>query len=105
MEEIIHYPEFVTSTILNWRPLLKPDKYKKFILKSLQFLVKEKRIILYAYVIMDNHLHLILQIKGERKTEDVRRDFLKFISGKIKADLKKNHPKVLPYTISFYKKV
>jgi hypothetical protein len=59
MENIIHYPEFVTSTILNWRPLLKPDKYKKLILESLQFLAKENRVILYAYVIMDNHLHLI----------------------------------------------
>jgi putative transposase len=97
MEKIIHHPEFVTSTILDWKPLLKPDKYKKLILEGLRFHVKENRVILYAYVIMDKHLHLIWQIKGERKTEDVRRDFLKFISGKIKADLKKNHPKVLPY--------
>jgi putative transposase len=97
MEKIIYYPEFVTATILNWKSLLKPDKYKRLIQESLQFLVRDNRIILYAYVILHNHIHLIWQVKEGHKTENVKRDFLKYTSGKIKADLIKNHPKVLPF--------
>jgi len=31
-----------TATILEWKYLLKPDKYKDIIIGSLKFLVKEK---------------------------------------------------------------
>ncbi len=97
MEKIIYHPEFVTATIVNWYPLLKQRKYKKIILDSLQYLVKKNKIIVYAYCIMDNHIHLIWQIKGELLQSDVRRDFLKFTAKKIKEDLEKYNPEVLSY--------
>lgn len=34
-----HHPEFFTPTILEWKHLLKEDKYKEIILDSLRFLV------------------------------------------------------------------
>jgi REP element-mobilizing transposase RayT len=52
------WPQFYTATILEWKPLLKQDKYKDVIIESLRFLVNEKRIKLYAFVIMSNHIHL-----------------------------------------------
>ena len=50
----ICWPQFYTVTILEWRPLLKPDKYKDVIIKSLQHLTVNKKIALYALMIMDN---------------------------------------------------
>lgn len=97
MEKIIYHPEFVTATIVNWYPLLKQRSYKKIILESLQYLVKKNKIIVYAYCIMDNHIHLIWQIKGEQLHSDVRRDFFKFTAKKIKDDLEKHNPEVLSY--------
>ena len=49
MEKIIFPPEFVTATIYEWHSLLKKEEFKQIIIDSLQFLVKEDRIILYAY--------------------------------------------------------
>ena len=89
------FPQFFTATILGWKHLLKPDKYKDIIVESLQFLVNNNRIILYGFVIMPNHIHLIWQMRENIKQEEVQRDFLKFTSQKIKFDLIANHPLVL----------
>jgi putative transposase len=89
------YPQFFTATNLEWKKLLKPDKYKTIITDSLRFLVQDKRIILYAFVIMDNHLHLIWHIQPGISADAVQRDFLKFTAQQIKKDLLKNHRDVL----------
>ncbi|WP_206197576.1 hypothetical protein [Terrimonas sp.] len=53
MENIItEYPMFFTATILEWKKLLVPDKYKDIIVNSLRFLVQKNRIILNALVTM-----------------------------------------------------
>lgn len=92
---ITEYPQFFTATNLNWQKLLKPNKYKDIIVESLRYLVERKRVILYGFVIMDNHLHLVWQMQANQKPSDVQRDFLKFTAQKIKTDLGKNHPDVL----------
>lgn len=59
-EEYLKYPaNYFTATIYEWKPLLANDNYKDIIIGSLQFLVNEKRIELNAFVIMNNHIHLI----------------------------------------------
>ncbi|MEO7312706.1 MAG: hypothetical protein ABIX01_20135 [Chitinophagaceae bacterium] len=62
MEFTEHYPQYFTATILEWKPLLKPDKYKDIITGSLAFLVKENRVKVNGFVIMINHIHLIWQV-------------------------------------------
>lgn len=91
-----HYVQFFTATVLQWKHLLKPDKYKQLILNSLQFLVVHGRVKVYGFVIMINHIHVIWHIQPGHKREDVQRDFLKYTAQRIKADLEKNHPKALP---------
>jgi REP element-mobilizing transposase RayT len=86
---------FFTATILEWKHLLKPDKYKDIILGSMRFLVEHKRVKVYGFVIMPNHLHLLWKMEGPHKREDVQRDFLKFTAQQIKYDLTRNHPAVL----------
>ena len=56
-----YWPQFCTATILEWKHLLKPNEYKNIIIESLQLLVVDKRINLYAFAIMSNHMHLIWQ--------------------------------------------
>ena len=89
------YLQFFTATILEWKHLLKQDKYKGIILESLTFLVREKRVKLFGFVIMPNHIHLIWFILPPHKQEEVQRDFLKYTGQQIKFDLKANHPQVL----------
>ncbi len=52
-------PYFMTCTIVNWLPLFSSPPIVKIIFDSLTFLQVNQRLILYAYVIMENHLHLI----------------------------------------------
>jgi putative transposase len=94
---ITESPQFFTATILEWKRLLKPDKYKDIIISSLEFLVKNKRVQVNAFVIMDNHIHLIWQMMPGIKPEAVQRDFMKYTAQKIKQDLIKNHPAVLAH--------
>lgn len=89
------YIGFHTATILEWKHLLKPDKYKDIILSSMKFLTEKRRAEIYGFVIMPNHIHLLWKIIFPNTLEQVQRDFMKFTSQTIKFDLVKNHPAVL----------
>jgi REP element-mobilizing transposase RayT len=94
---ITEYPQFFTATNLGWKKLLKPDKYKDIVISSLRFLVNDKRAKIFAFVIMENHIHLIWQMLPDNDPEAVQRDFLKYTAQRIKKDLQRNHPEVLAH--------
>ena len=58
-------------------------------------MVKDKRVIIYGFVIMDNHIHVIWQLQAGKKRDDVQRDFLKYTAQQIKKDMMKEHPEEL----------
>jgi REP element-mobilizing transposase RayT len=93
----IEHPQFLTATIHEWKYLLKPDKYKSIIIESLQFLVRQKRVIIFGFVIMSNLFHVIWQIQKGNEKVAVQRDFLKFVGQQIKFNLEKNHLEVLKH--------
>lgn len=86
---------FFTATILQWRMLFKPDKYKNIIIESLAYLVFKHKIRVYGFVIMPNHIHLMWEFLDLNGKEMPHASFLKYTSHKIQKDLRKNHPKVL----------
>jgi putative transposase len=62
--------------------VLEDVRFKQ-IIDSLQFLTGAERVKVFAFCIMNNHIHLIWQMLGDHKPEDVQRDFLKFTSQQI----------------------
>ncbi|QNK78741.1 MULTISPECIES: transposase [Winogradskyella] len=88
-------PQFYTATILDWKKLLKPEKYKLIIIESLQFLVEEKRVEVYGYVIMDNHIHIIWKPMLLYSLKHTQLSFMKFTAQRIKQDLELHHKAVL----------
>ncbi|MCF6353432.1 MAG: transposase [Cyclobacteriaceae bacterium] len=86
---------FFTATILGWNPLLKGDRYKQIILDSMAYLVAQNRCAIFGFVLMPNHIHLLWQMNGTHKMEDVQRDFLKFTGQMIKTDLEKSNSALL----------
>ena len=90
-----YYPDYFTATILEWKRLLKQDKYKKLIIASLEFLVKEKRIKVYAFAIMSNHIHVIWQVQALFQPKDIQLSFMKYTAQMIIKDLRNNHKEVL----------
>jgi putative transposase len=79
-----HHPQFFTATILNWNPLLKDDSYKDIIIDSLRFLKREGSIVVYAFVIMPNHIHVIWQVQDGFKQEKIQMRFLRFTAQQFK---------------------
>jgi putative transposase len=90
-----YYPQFFTATILEWKHLLKPDKYKDIVVNSLDFLVENNRVAVYGFVIMPNHIHLIWQMAENHERENIQRDFLKYTAQQIKFDLIEYHSEFL----------
>jgi REP element-mobilizing transposase RayT len=54
------YPYFITESILEWYPLFAKPEVVEIVLNSLRYMQKEG-MNLYAYVIMENHMHLVAQ--------------------------------------------
>ncbi|AMR32176.1 transposase [Mucilaginibacter sp. PAMC 26640] len=73
-----NHPQFFTATILDWMPLLREDTFKDIIIKSLQFLSDEKIIVVYGFVIMPNHIHLIWQLQDGHTQKSIQLRFMKF---------------------------
>ena len=73
-QEKIH---FITATVVDWIDVFTRKTYKDIVIESLAFCIKEKGMLLYGYVIMSNHIHLIIQSKTG-KLSDLIRDFKKF---------------------------
>jgi REP element-mobilizing transposase RayT len=76
--------EFFTATCLNWQPLLQTESHKQIIMDSLRFLVDDKRIWLYGYVIMDNHIHILWCKQPEWLDKNVQQHFSKFTAQQLK---------------------
>lgn len=68
---------FITATVIDWVDVFSRKEYRDCIIDSLDFCIKNKGMILYGYVIMTNHIHLIIQSE-EGKLSDLIRDFKKF---------------------------
>lgn len=74
--------------------LLAADDHKNIILDSLRFLVNNKRIWLFGFVIMPNHIH-VLWSKHDSWFSNIQQSFLKFTAQQIKFKMLKLNPREL----------
>ena len=75
---------FFTSTIKDWRHLLKEERFRDVVISSLAYLSEKKLINVYGFVIMPNHLHLILEMNNMNGKELPHASFLKFTAHEFK---------------------
>jgi putative transposase len=90
-----YWPQFYTATVRNWLPLLADDNCKQIIMESLNFLVKQKKARIDAFVIMKNHIHLIWQPLPPYSLSRLQLIFMKFTAQKIKFYYMKNDPELI----------
>ncbi|GAA3628131.1 hypothetical protein [Flavivirga jejuensis] len=64
---------FITATVVDWIDVFTRKSYKGIVIDCLGFCTKNKSILLYGYVIMSNHIHIIIQSK-DGKLSDLIRD-------------------------------
>ncbi len=74
---------FLTLTVVDWVDVFTRPVYKHIIIDSLKFCQKEKGLVIYAWCLMSNHLHLIAAGKENINLSDILRDFKKFTSKRI----------------------
>ena len=74
---------FITITIIGWVDVFTRKDYRDVIIDSLKYCQKEKGLILYAYVIMSSHIHMIIGSKSGFTLVDTIRDFKKFTAKQI----------------------
>lgn len=70
---------FVTLTIIDWIDVFTRRKYNDFIIENLDWCQQNKRLNVYAYVIMTNHIHMIANVT-DGSLSDVLRDFKTYTS-------------------------
>ena len=73
----------MTDTVVDWVDIFTRPIYRHIIIESLEYCQKEKGLIIYAWVLMTNHMHMIVGSTGLNKVSDIMRDFKKFTSKQI----------------------
>jgi putative transposase len=73
---------FLTLTIVGWIDVFTRRIYRDMIIESLAYCQANKGLKIYGYVIMSNHLHLIVSVE-DGELSDVIRDFKKYSSKQI----------------------
>jgi REP element-mobilizing transposase RayT len=74
---------FLTSTVVDWFDVFTRPVYKEIIVDSLRFCKDRKGLIVYGWVLMTNHLHLLVQAEEGKKLGDIMRDFKRFTANRI----------------------
>ncbi len=80
---------FVSFAVVGWVDVFTRKEYRDIVIESLQHCQREQGLIIYAWCIMSNHIHLIISAK-ENNVSDVLGNFKKFTSKKIVAAIQSN---------------
>ena len=80
---------FITCTVVNWVDVFTRKAYAEIVENSLNFCIEKKGLMVYGFVIMSNHVHLLIQAKNNNLS-DILRDFKKFTSQRIIAAIENN---------------
>jgi len=95
------YVYFVTFTIVDWLPVFIDPEPIEIIINSLRFCYDSKHLLIHAYVIMPNHIHLIVSdadYNNERLGKTLT-DFRKFTGNGLADYIDANLSETLAQTI------
>ena len=95
-----NHPHFLTCTVINWIPIFTEPEIAKIVLDSLDYLQQHKRLCLYSYVILENHIHLIAS--AEDLSKEIG-DFKSFTARKIIDYLKDKYAITIINQLEYYK--
>ncbi len=74
---------FLTLTVVNWVDVFTRKNHRDAIIESLKYCQQTKGLVVFAYYIMSNHIHMIANTNKPYLLKDTIRDFKKFTSRKI----------------------
>jgi hypothetical protein len=59
-------PYFLTRTVVGWTPVFTRPETVQIVLDSWRFLQENRGLVIFGYVILENHLHMIAFADGAR---------------------------------------
>jgi REP element-mobilizing transposase RayT len=80
---------FVSFATVNWIDVFTRPIYKDILVDSLNYCIENKGLVVYAWVIMSNHVHLIIERRSVA-LEDIMRDLKKHTSTEIIKAIEEN---------------
>lgn len=81
---------YITFSTVEWVDTLSRRVYKDIIVDSMNYCVREKGLLIHAWVIMTNHVHMIISRQGQASLSDIMRDFKKHTSTEIIKEIEVN---------------
>ncbi len=92
---------FVTSTIVEWIPVFTKKEYFDIIVQSLSYCRQKKGLKLFAYVVLDNHVHFVASADS---LSEIVKDFKSYTAREIIKTAKSDNRKWLLNQFKFFKK-
>ncbi len=83
-------PHFVTFSVVGWVDVFSREQYKELFVESLKYCQQQKGMVLHAWVIMTNHVHLIIS-SNSNQLENIVRDLKKYTSKQIIKAIQENN--------------
>lgn len=77
-----HAIHFITFAVVEWVDVFTRKAYRDILIDSLRHCQQQKGLVLYAWCIMSNHIHLLARA-NDGNLSDILRDFKKFTSRQI----------------------
>ena len=71
---------FISFATVGWIDVFTKKEYKDIVVESLRYCQKSKGLVLYAWCIMTNHIHLIISAKEGYDLTGIIRDMKKYTS-------------------------
>jgi len=69
---------FLTFTVVDWLYVFSKKEHKLELVNSMNYCIKEKGLIVYSWVLMNNHMHVIWEAKTGYQLSAIIRDYKKF---------------------------
>lgn len=95
---------FLTLTIVGWVDVFTRECYQKLVIDTLRYYIKNKGLHVYSYVIMSNHIHLVVNVDDHNNLSDVIRDFKKYTSTQIIAKIKSEPESRREWLLDYFSK-
>ena len=93
---------YLTFQVINWIDIFTRQIYRDIIIENLKYCQQNRDLQVFAYVIMSNHVHIIVN-SSEGKLSDTIRDFKKYTSRIIIENIKASNESRKEWMLNLFK--
>ena len=93
---------FVTLQIVGWIDVFSRKIYRDIIIQNLEYCQKNKGLIIFAYVIMSNHIHMIVQSENGTLSGTIR-DFKSYTAKVILDEIENSNESRKDWMLKYFR--